>query len=444
MSTRKEKVAKAKLNREERKFQRQMTNSAQTISDTTREIEDLDYHLGNRDKYKIDDRSAVLNSGENTPKIRKVLGTVEKVKNPLEGKNMLEQKDAGINVPTLDERMQQSIADRNAQLPAQQQDDEQITISSLVAPRLNELKTKAETEKTDAKKMQKYYALTDALKSLGKMGGAAIGGAIGGDMLGGAPTVGEYKESRGYLDAFEKAKQANDRLRSLDETEFKLAVEDAGRSINQQLAKVDRDFKAEQAQIEREWQQYMVDYKSKIEQAYKVGNMALAHQYEMELAQKQGEIKDRQIAAQNKADMAEKQISLQIAQLQNDPNKKKTPIKFNDGTSVAIPDWLYEGLKENLIGSMVNGKTVKESNVTQIIKDNPALAKEFLSGFGFELSSQKSGETKVDDNWAASVVGKDKATFPMHISQVPVENMKVSQAQTAYSIETDPFAEFLE
>ena len=352
--------------------------------------------------------------------------------------------DSGINIPTLNEGMQQSIEDKANQSSAQPQNEEQVTISSLVAPRLNELKTKVETEKTDAQKMQKYYALTDALKSLGKMGGAAIGGAIGGDMLGGAPTVGEYKESRGYLDAFEKAKQANDRLRSLDETEFKLAVGDAERSYNQQLAKIERDFKSEQAQIERDWQTAFYGYKSKIEQAYKVGNMALAHQYEMELAQKQGEIKDRQIAAQNKADMAEKQISLQIAQLQNDPNKKKTPIKFNDGTSVAIPDWLYEGLKENLIGSIVNGKTVKESNVTQIIKENPELAKEFLGGFGFELSSQKAGETKIDDNWAASVVGKDKATFPMHMSQIPVEYMKVSPAQPAYSIETDPFAEFLE
>ena len=422
MSTRKEKVAKA-IKKREKPVVKSETPAR---------------------SYKLNTETTKLNSNEGIANIAGALGPVEKVKNPLEGKNMLEQKDAGINVPTLDERMQESIEYRNAQLSAQPQNEEQVTLSSLVAPRLNELKTKAETEKTDAQKMQKYYALTDALKSLGKMGGAAIGGAIGGDVIGGAPIVGEYKESRGYLDAFEKARRANDRLRSLDETGFKLAVEDAQRSINQQLAKVERDFKAEQAQIEREWQQYMVDYKSKIEQAYKVGNMALAHQYEMELAQKQGEIKDRQIAAQNKADMAEKQISLQIAQLQNDPNKKKTPIKFNDGTSVAIPDWLYEGLKENLIGSIVNGKTVKESNVTQIIKDNPELAKEFLSGFGFELSSQKAGETKVDDNWAASVVGKDKVTFPLHISQVPVENMKASQAQTAYSIETDPFAEFLE
>ena len=468
MSTRKEKVAKAKLNREERKFQRQMTNSAQIISDTTREIEDLDYHLGNRDKYKIDDRSAVLNSGENIPKIRKVFDPKDHwINKPLsstrvpEAKNNVAQatvETPTVTTPAVTDDVAKSpvatpavktamVADQGITQSTQTTPvvgSEIPTISSLVAPRLNELKTKAETEKTDAQKMQKYYALTDALKSLGKMGGAAIGGAIGGDVIGGAPTVGEYKESRGYLDAFEKAKQANDRLRSLDETEFKLAVEDAERSYNQQLAKIERDFKAEQAQIEREWQQYMVDYKSKIEQAYKVGNMALAHQYEMELAQKQGEIRDRQIAAQNKADMAEKQISLQIAQLQNDPNKKKTPIKFNDGTSVAIPDWLYEGLKENLIGSTVNGKTVKESNVTQIIKDNPELAKEFLSGFGFELSSQKSGETKVDDNWAASVVGKDKVTFPLHISQVPVENMKASQAQAAYSIETDPFAEFLE
>lgn len=316
-----------------------------------------------------------------------------------EVQNPLKQKDAGINIPSINERIQQSLTERET--ANQTEEEKPLTISDLVAGRLEELREKAETEKTDAQKMQKYYALTDALKSLGKMGGAAIGGAIGGDMLGGAPTVGEYKESRGYLDAFEKAKQANDRLRSIDETEFKLAVEDAQRSINQQLAKVERDFKAEQAQIEREWQQFFFDYKSKIEQAYKVGNMALAHQYEMELAQKQGEIKDRQIAAQNKADMAEKQISLQIAQIQNNPNKKSTAVKFNDGNSVLIPDHLYESLEKSLIGSRVGERRVTKDNVSQIIKDNPELAYDFLSGFNVAGIP-----TKIDNNWAANAINE--------------------------------------
>ena len=315
-----------------------------------------------------------------------------------EVQNPLEQKESGINVPTIDERIQKSLDERAS---AQQEVQQPQTLSDMLAPRLEELREKAETEKTDAQKMQRYYALTDALKSLGKMGGSAIGGAIGGDMLGGAPTVGEYKESRGYLDAFEKAKQANERLRSLDETEFKLAVEDAERSYNQQLAKIERDFKAEQAQIEREWQQFFFDYKSKIEQAYKVGNMALAHQYEMELAQKQGEIKDRQIAAQNKADMAEKQISLQIAQIQNNPNKKSTAVKFNDGNSVLIPDHLYESLEKSLIGSRVGERRVTKDNVSQIIKENPELAYDFLSGFNVAGIP-----TKIDNNWAANAINE--------------------------------------
>ena len=78
-------------------------------------------------------------------------------------------------------------------------------------------------DKTDAAKMQKYYALSDALKAIGKMGGTAIGSTIGGGKaIDNASPVGEYKASRGYLDAFEKAKNANEKLRALDEYELKL------------------------------------------------------------------------------------------------------------------------------------------------------------------------------------------------------------------------------
>ena len=88
--------------------------------------------------------------------------------------------------------------------------------------------------------MQKYYALTDALKALGQMGGTAIGGAIGGNMLDSASKVDEYKPSRGYLDAIEKSKKANDRLRALDEKEFNLAY-------NKNLREEERAYKQKMA-----------------------------------------------------------------------------------------------------------------------------------------------------------------------------------------------------
>lgn len=328
--------------------------------------------------------------------------SLPEVQNPLEQKDaQIEQKDAGIDVPTINERIQQSLTQRAA--TNQTEEEKPPTISDLVAGRLEELREKAETEKTDAQKMQKYYALTDALKSLGKMGGAAIGGAIGGDMLGGAPTVGEYKESRGYLDAFEKAKEANERLRSLDEKEFKLAVEDAERSYNQQLAKIDREYKAAQAQLERDWQITFFDYKTKIEQALAEKNMALAQQYKMELLDEENKYKSEYQKIDNDHEARMKNVSLQIAQVQNDPNKNSTAIRFSDGNSVLIPDHLLEDLKTNLIGSKIgsgeNQIRITKDNVIRIIKENPELAYDFLRDF-----KVAGVPAKIDDNWAADAI----------------------------------------
>lgn len=77
-----------------------------------------------------------------------------------------------------------------------------LTISDL----LSSQREAAVKDKTDAGRMQQYYALADVFNALGKMGGAVVGGAVGGNILDSAPMVGEYKESRGYLDAFERAK----------------------------------------------------------------------------------------------------------------------------------------------------------------------------------------------------------------------------------------------
>lgn len=113
-----------------------------------------------------------------------------------------------------------------------------LTIEELLANQRASIKN----EKTDSAKMQKYYALTDALKALGQMGGTAIGGAIGGNMLDSASKVDEYKPSRGYLDAIEKSKKANERLRALDEKEYNLAVRDEDRAYKKQLTEDNRAY----------------------------------------------------------------------------------------------------------------------------------------------------------------------------------------------------------
>ena len=125
-------------------------------------------------------------------------------------------------------------------------------------------------EKTDAEKMQRYHALTDVFNAFGKMGGAAVGGAIGGDALVGASAK-EYQPNRGYLDAIEKAKAANDRIRALDDTGFQF-------QLNKQLRDEQRDYEdkvrtdqwaredkkiAEQRAYEDKVRQIEMDFRSK-------------------------------------------------------------------------------------------------------------------------------------------------------------------------------------
>lgn len=117
-------------------------------------------------------------------------------------------------------------------------------------------------EKTDAEKMQRYHALTDVFNAFGKMGGAAVGGAIGGDALVGASAK-EYQPNRGYLDAIEKAKAANDRIRALDDTGFQF-------QLNKQLRDEHRDYedKVRANQWAREDQKIAEhrDYEDKVRQ----------------------------------------------------------------------------------------------------------------------------------------------------------------------------------
>lgn len=148
-------------------------------------------------------------------------------------------------------------------------------------------------EKTDAEKMQRYHALTDVFNAFGKMGGSVVGGAIGGDALVGTSTK-EYQPNRGYLDAIEKAKTANDRIRALDDTAFQLqankqlrdeqwAREDKKiaeqREYEAKVRQIEMNFQTERDRLQREWAVADIERRAQIEKEM----LALQNKYQKEL-----------------------------------------------------------------------------------------------------------------------------------------------------------------
>lgn len=141
-------------------------------------------------------------------------------------------------------------------------------------------------EKTDAEKMQRYHALTDVFNAFGKMGGSVVGGAIGGDALVGTSAK-EYQPNRGYLDAIEKAKTANDRIRALDDTAYQLQANKQLR--DEQWAREDKKI-AEQREYEAKVRQIDMDFKTRLtllqqqlEEAMKDKDFARKAQLEKEM-----------------------------------------------------------------------------------------------------------------------------------------------------------------
>lgn len=289
------------------------------------------------------------------------------------------------------------------------------TISDLLEP----LRNSAKIEKTDAVKMQKYHALTDAFNALGKMGGAAIGGAIGGNALDSAPNVGEYQPSRGYVDAFEKAKAANERLRAIDDMEFKLAVDkqqkDADRAYNDKVRQEDRDYRSAEAQLEREWQQTFYKYKSEIEQAIADKNWARSAELQQKMA-KDAQAHDIKMQnLRNSGSLAEAQVRQETARLQAE---KPIPVYFEDGTVMDIPKTELEAIKTSLKGKKIGGIIVNDTTIDEVIRNNPQLIKERLAlrnkigGASYTTSSTEGGEK-----------AKNNIAFPQHISRIPQEYM---------------------
>lgn len=247
-------------------------------------------------------------------------------------------------------------------------------------------------DKTDAVKMQKYYALTDALGALGKMGGAAVGGAIGGNMLDSAPAVGEYQPSRGYIDAFEKAQQANERLRALDDKQFQLAYSKQQRDEERAYAekktredrayqaeqnRINREFQAEQARLTREWNKAVADGNREAQAKIERDLAVLRHQNDMALQR-----------LKNQGALDEKTAGQAYSKWQADMYNT-TPIRFSDGTTIKIPDNYYEAIRRSLINNKVNDKAITKDNVDSFIVNNPALINQYLADWGFVPNKQE-------------------------------------------------------
>lgn len=262
-------------------------------------------------------------------------------------------------------------------------------------------------DKTDAVKMQKYHALSDVFNALGKMGGAAIGGAIGGNMLDSAPNVGEYKESRGYLDAFESAKKANERLRALDAQEFQLAYDkrkrdedraydkqtrEAERAYKRESDRLNREWTAEQNRINREWQKAVADQDFERQAALK-----------KELARMEQNFKLQYQNINNAHEEALKRIGMETVQAQYDLYNPKSPVMFDDGRVVNLTKNQKDNLLENFKGQTIGGVVVDEDNIDIVLRSNPDAFSGYFDLIG--VKPQKAANKKTvpeasnEDRW---------------------------------------------
>ena len=272
----------------------------------------------------------------------------------------------------------------------------------------SESRKNLQQKKTDAAKMQKYYALADALKVIGDMGGTAIGGAIGGDALGGATPTEQSKPSRGYIEAFEKAKAADEALAKLDQEEYKLEVA-------YEKKKEEREYKAAQDAI-------LQEYKIELEKLRREGINATE--------EKKAELKERAIllranCSQSLAELkstlkynndlsilderaedtmdiidyrtnAQKDVidyRIENGLYDSRRSRETKPVRFRDGTNMEIPLTYYESMKQDLIGDDWNGKRVTKDNVEQYIRNNPNVVKDYLRGFGVAVGASTPART---------------------------------------------------
>lgn len=263
-------------------------------------------------------------------------------------------------------------------------DDVQLSLwEQIMADRRDAIKQ----DKTDAVKMQKYYALTDALKSLGDMAGIAVGGAIGGNAIDSAPETEKYKPSRGYLDAIEKAKKANDRLRELDNEEFKLAYSkaqrDEERAYNEKVRDEERKYRAELMRLESELRQAEKAGDREAEEKFRLKVLELTQAHEEKLKSK----------------------GLNTIQAQYDLYHPKQQIRFDNGTGIEISDADYKGMYNFFSGKQFGNETIDETNFGKFLRENPQLVNDYLKVFGKGFMNEPNGKQANSNNSLQQMYG---------------------------------------
>lgn len=270
------------------------------------------------------------------------------------------------------------------------------TIADLIADGYK----KAEKEKTDAARMQQYHALSDAFSALGRLGGSAIGGAVGGNVMDSAPVVEEYKPSRGYVDAFEKAKSANDRIKELDNMAYKLAVNDEERKYAEAKLKEQREYDKAKTEEEREFKREMQNAKWEHDDKVTKEN----REYLTDIAAAKME-HDREIAA-IKASGEKKEeelIPVQFRVRKEGGNRFKSDEDEYSTFAYQIPKKYYESMKADFAATRVfpDGERVTKETVDEYIRKNPEAVNEYLEMMGVDPKTGKSknaGGAKEIDN----------------------------------------------
>lgn len=270
------------------------------------------------------------------------------------------------------------------------------TIADLIADGYK----KAEKEKTDAARMQQYHALSDAFSALGRLGGSAIGGAVGGNVMDSAPVVAEYKPSRGYVDAFEKAKTANDRIKELDNMAYQLAVKDDERKYAEAKLAEQRAYDKAKTEEEREFKREMQNAKwEHDDKVTKENREYLTNSANVKMEH------DKEIAA-IKASAGKKEdklIPVQFRVRKTGGNGFKDDGDEYSTFAYQIPKKYYESMKADFAATRVfpDGERVTKETVDEYIRKNPEEVNEYLEMMGVDPKTGKSknaGGAKEIDN----------------------------------------------
>lgn len=364
-NTRKERAAKRKAERKERKANVDALVNPQSFIENIKDIRD-------------NDLAAVTPQGpsETAP------SAIEQASAKLM-QDANKSAEAKISAPTLPTFTGGEMSETAPEKPK--------SFAEILSERYEDMRKAAKQEKTDAAKMQKYYALTDALRAIGQLGGTAVGGAIGGDLPDSAPAVDPYKESRGYLDAFERAKRANDRIKELDEKGFSLALRDEQRAYDQAMREEDRAYKEKLDALDKQWQKDFYDYRSKIDQAIAQGNMELQAKLKKEQEEREQKYWEKRNAITQQHDIVMKAWGERIVNKQmgldanGNPKEDGVDFAFYDDNvkPTRIPTKRYKEMLAHYASMGKIGDTVvDEENVVSILKSNPQLVKSFLAKYG--------------------------------------------------------------